>query len=171
MVMNNTIELINKFFVDGDWKYDFKQVDDNRAMFITGINMNNAMGNLRIYVMVHETYYVVNAVINSTVEEKYYHQVAEYLHRANYGMRNGNFEMSFENGEVRYKTYVNFEGMQLSNEVITESILIPVFMFEKYGKNLLRLMLREEVPKELADEAENDMPPASDINISLEPEG
>ena len=118
--------------------------------------MNSAIGNLKIFIIVRQDDYMVNVVLNSVVEEIYYKQVAEYLHRANYGLINGNFEFDFNDGEVRYKTYVNFAGIQLSDDVISDSILIPVFMFEKYGKNLLRLMLSKANPKRLIEEVEKE---------------
>jgi hypothetical protein len=33
--------------------------------------------------------------------------VAEFLTRANYGIKNGCFEMDFLDSEIRYRTYVN----------------------------------------------------------------
>lgn len=116
--------------------------------------MNNALGNLSIYIVVRKDYYVVNTILNNFVEEKYYNQVSEYLHRANYCLNNGNFEFNFKDGEIRYKTYVNFDGIVLSDSIIEDSILVPVFMFEKYGKNLLRLMLGDGNPQKLIEDAE-----------------
>ncbi len=40
--------------------------------------------------------------------------VVEFLTRANYAMAIGNFEMDYEDGEVRYKTSVDVEGDHLS---------------------------------------------------------
>lgn len=156
------IEQIKKFFEDGDWKYNYKEFDERRTMFTSGVNMNNAIGNLRLLVIVHQDYYIVEAHLNSAVEEKYYNQVSEYLHRANYGLKNGNFEFDFIDGEIRYKTYVNFDGITLSDNIIAESILTPIFMFDKYGKNLLRLMLDKADPKELIEEVEKDLSETED---------
>ena len=153
--MKKTIELIKCFFDEGNWKYSHKEHDEGKVVvFSTGVNMNNAIGNIRVFVIVHQDHYIVNAHLNSTVEKEYYTQVAEYLHRANYGMSNGNFEFDFDDGEVQFKTYVNFDKIELSKEVVTDSIIIPIFMFDKYGKNLLRLMLGKADPKELIDEIE-----------------
>ena len=52
--------------------------------------MNNALGNLSIYIVVRKDYYVVNTILNNFVEEKYYNQVSEYLHRANYFLQRHN---------------------------------------------------------------------------------
>lgn len=152
--MENTIKLIKDFFKQGEWKYSYKKLSEKRAMFSSNINMNNVIGNLHIFIFVHRDYYIVNAVLNSFVEECYYAQVSEYLHRANCGLPTGNFEFDFDDGEVKFKTYVSFEGVQLSADVVEESILLPVFMFDRYGKNLLRLMLGEGNPKKLIEEAE-----------------
>ena len=154
--MRNTIEGIKHFFEKWDWKYTYKEKNENHTIFSSGVNMNNALGNLRIFIVVRKDYYIVNTILNNVVEEKYYNQVSEYLHRANYGLNNGNFEFDYEDGEIRYKTYVNFDGVELSDSIIEDSILVPVFMFDKYGKNLLRLMLGDGNPKELIIDAETD---------------
>ena len=92
--------------------------------------------------------------MSNKAESKFYPQIAEYLHRANYNLLNGNFEFDYNDGEIRYKTYVNFENSQLSNEIIRDSVLIPFFMFEKYGKNLLKLMIDFEDPHKLIVDTE-----------------
>lgn len=154
--MENAIKLIKGFFEKGDWKYKAKSEAPDRFVFITGVNMNNALGNVRLIIIVRPQFYTVYASIDNSVEEKYYAQVSEYLHRANYGMQNGNFEFDYSDGSIRYKTFVNFEGSELSEDVITDSILVPIFMFDKYGKNLLRIMLGDSNPKQLIAELEEE---------------
>lgn len=39
--------------------------------------------------------------------------LSELLTRANYGLANGNFEMDFQDGEIRYKTYVDTQNEPL----------------------------------------------------------
>lgn len=149
--MEKTIELIKSFFKTTDWKYKFSS---KRSMFTVGINMGNVLGNLDIYINLRKNAYTVIACLNNHAEEKYFQQISEYLHRVNFGLNNGNFEMDYDDGEIRYKTYVSVENIELSNDIVEESILIPIFMFEKYGKNLLKLMIQEDDPKALAIDAE-----------------
>jgi hypothetical protein len=40
-------------------------------------------------------------------------RVAEFITRANYGLRIGNFELDFGDGEVRYKTSIDYSGTTL----------------------------------------------------------
>lgn len=150
--MENTIRLIKDFFEKENWKYDYIA---DRTTFTSGVRMNSILGTLRIYIYVQKDAYIVSVVLNSTAEKEHYAEVAEYLHRANYGLHNGNFEFDYRDGEIRYKTYVNFEDIELSASIVEDSIFCPIFMFDKYGKNLMRVMLGEGEPEELINEAEN----------------
>lgn len=150
--MQNTIQLIKDFFDSNKWKYDF---NEERNVFSSNINMNSIIGVLRIYIFVRDHDYRVYAILNNNAEKNVYPSVAEYLHRVNYGLYNGNFEFDYRDGEVRYKTFVNFENITLSSSVIEDSIFIPVFMFERYGKNLLRVMLGENNIEQLISEVES----------------
>lgn len=150
--MEKVIELIKEFFKASDWKYKY---NEKKKMFLFGVNMNGVLGRLRMCIFLRDESYIVYAILSNTPEEGCYGKVAEYLHRVNYGMRNGNFEFDYRDGEIRYKTYVNFEGSELSPDIITESILVPVFMVDLYGKNLMRIMLGDGDPAELVKEVES----------------
>lgn len=148
------IEHIQRFLDEGKWKYRY---DEKRAIFRAMVKMNSPLGMLRVAILVKETYYLVYAIFSATADESQRQRVGEYLHRANLGLINGNFEFSFEDGEIRYKTYVNFSGdTELSADVIKDSIVIPIAMFDLYGKNLIRLMLGESDPKKLVDEVKEE---------------
>lgn len=149
------VERIHQFFDEGKWKYRY---DEKKAIFRAMVKMNSPLGMLRVAILVKETYYLVYAIFGATADESQRQRVGEYLHRANLGLINGNFEFSFEDGEIRYKTYVNFGGddTELSDKVIEDSIVIPIAMFDLYGKNLIRLMLGESDPKKLVDEVKEE---------------
>lgn len=149
--METVIELIHEFFTKGNWKYTY---DKEKKLFLCGVNMNGVLGSLRLFTLVSKDSYVVYAILNSTPEKEHYSEVAEYLHRANYGLRNGNFEFDYRDGEIRYKTFVNFDGIQLSMDIVEESILTPIFMFDQYGKNLIRVMMGDGIPAELIEKVE-----------------
>lgn len=150
--MQNAISAIKAFFDEIDWSYSF---DEERSLFDTAVTVNNTLGSVNIRIRVKETNYTVYAFLNNKADEQYFPKVAEYLHRANYGMLNGNFEMDFSDGEIRYKTYVNFDDVELSSNVIRSSIFVPVYMIEKYGMNLMKLLLGVGEPAALIEEAEN----------------
>jgi len=57
---------------------------------------------------------LVYSVMTEDVPAERRSAVAEFLTRVNYVMTIGNFEMDYDDGEVRYKTSVDVEGDRLS---------------------------------------------------------
>jgi hypothetical protein len=53
-------------------------------------------------------------------------QMAELITRINYGLSNGNFEMDFSDGEIRFKTSLDVTGAQPTAELIG-NLLSPNF--------------------------------------------
>lgn len=79
--------------------------------------------------------------------------VSEYFNRANYGLRLGNFELDFRDGEVRYRSMLlcgdGVPPMKLVNDVI----LMPLWMWEKFGNGFVKVAMAGVDPAQAADEA------------------
>lgn len=152
MKKENVIKILNEFLEEQKWKYDY---DEDSSTYDFGINLGNIIGNIYFVITVRDHYYKAISIFNSKCEKQNRQNIAEYLHRANFGMNNGNFELDVDDGEVRFKTYIDCRGRTLSKKTVEESIVIPIVMFKRYGKNLLKLMLGEGNPKDLIREVEN----------------
>lgn len=74
--------------------------------------------------------------------------VAEYVTRANYGLRIGNFELNYGDGEVRYKSSIDFEGVALSPPLIRHVIYPAVQTMDRYLPGLLRVIYGDVPPTE-----------------------
>ena len=74
--------------------------------------------------------------------------VAEFLTRANYGMRIGNFEMDFDDGEVRYKTSLDFEGHELTFGLVRGLVYPAVQTLDAYLPGLLAVSHGDKTPLE-----------------------
>ncbi len=149
--MKNVIEAIKLYFEKNEWKYKY---DEEKKIFTSGIDMENVLGDVKIYVSLDKNSYNVYTVLNSKVEKEYYATVGEFLHRANYGLKNGNFEIDYRDGEIRYKSFVNFENVVISEEIVGDSIFVGIAMLDRYGKGLLKIMLGDSTPKECVEECE-----------------
>ncbi|HEY1017066.1 MAG TPA: YbjN domain-containing protein [Herpetosiphonaceae bacterium] len=79
---------------------------------------------------------------------------AEYLTRANYGMFIGNFELDFNDGEVRYKTSCNFEDELLTMSLIRNHIYPAVHLMDRYLPGLMRVIYGNVSPEEAVGEIE-----------------
>ena len=151
--MDEIIAKIKEFFDKDSWNYSF---DDKLSIFRFGINMDSVLGSLDYYIIVRDNSYTVYTTLNSKAETETIDLIAEFLHRANYGLRIGNFEIDFDDGEIRYKVYVETSISNLTDEVIGRSIFIPASMFEKYGKGLLEIMISKGNPKSIIEKIENE---------------
>jgi hypothetical protein len=74
----------------------------------------------------------VYSVIPFTVPEDRRLAAAEVITRANYGLRLGNFEMDFADGELRFKTSIDVEGGTLAEAQVRSLLYANVSVTEKY---------------------------------------
>lgn len=80
--------------------------------------------------------------------------VAEFLTRANYGLRIGNFELDFSDGEVRYKSALDFESETLTPQWIKNAIYPAVNTLDRYMPGLLAVAYGSKSPAEAIQEIE-----------------
>lgn len=80
--------------------------------------------------------------------------MAEFLCRANHRLRNGNFEMDFDEGELRYKCFVNCDGQIPSPSIIRDSIATPGSMIMHYAPGIINVLYRGMDPKRAVSECE-----------------
>ncbi len=83
-------------------------------------------------------------------------QVAEFITRANYGLRIGNFEMDFGDGEVRYKSSLDFEGDSLTPALIKNAIYPAVHTMDRYLPGLMSVIYGDRSPAEAIVDVEGD---------------
>jgi hypothetical protein len=65
--------------------------------------------------------------------------MAELVTRANYGLRIGNFEMDFRDGELRYKASIDFEDVPLTHALIKNMIYPAVQTADRYHRAIMRV--------------------------------
>lgn len=97
-----------------------QQVEDR---LIYRVHFTTEFGLLACYTQIRaEALFLCYVVAPLRVAERMRPAVAEFIHRANYGLWIGNFEMDMDDGEVRYKSSLDFEGVPLSYELIRNAI-------------------------------------------------
>ncbi len=80
--------------------------------------------------------------------------VAEFITRANYGLRIGNFELDFSDGEVRYKSSLDFEGAELTPTLIRNAMYPAVQTMDRYMPGILAVTYGGKSPEEAVAEIE-----------------
>ena len=83
----------------------------------------------------------------ANVPEDRRYAAAEFITRANYGMYIGNFEMDFDDGEIRYKSSLDLEGVQESLAVLLKNILYPnVNTLDRYLPGIMSVAFSNTSP-------------------------
>jgi len=155
MTIDDVIDQVREYLDKNDWKYDY-EVDGDRKTIRAGVSLNCKLQSVKLGVTFKEMGYTVYAMSPMSADEQTRPVVVEYITRANYGVRNGNFEMDYRDGEIRYKVYVPTKGLDtIPDEIIEESFLIPPTMFNRYGNGLAALMLGFSDPETEIKKAES----------------
>jgi hypothetical protein len=113
-------------------------------------------GELRCYAQIRADLqqFIFYAVATFRVAEDSRLAVAEFITRANYGLRIGNFEMDFSDGEVRYKSSIDFEGERLTRNLIKYAIYPVVQTMDYYMPGLMKVAFGGMAPHEAIQEIE-----------------
>ncbi len=73
-------------------------------------------------------------------------QLAELVTRINADLGDGNFEMSYETGQLRLKMGVDFTGLALPSRLVRNAILDAIEVTERYEAALLQVLRGEASP-------------------------
>lgn len=144
---------IKNFLDTDDWHYTF---DENDGIFKMGVNLKCKLGSTDMRVKVGADYFTTYAAVKMNADASCRTEVAEFITRANYGLRNGNFEMDFRDGELRYKSFNNCDGLIPSRAVIADGIMIPALMIDRYGDGLVAVMFGLQTPEDAVAASESD---------------
>jgi hypothetical protein len=143
---------VRKFLTGDDWNFSF---DDDKGLFTFNLTMKTKMKKISYRVLVNDNGYSVYAASPLGADDCL-HEMAEFVCRANYGLRNGNFELDFRDGEVRYKCYVNCDGQMPCDEIVKDSIYVPYFMMKRYGDGIISVIFGNQTAEEAVRTCEAD---------------
>jgi hypothetical protein len=144
-------ELLSSYLDSDEW---FPRRIEGKYAYSMSYSGKN--GDLRCYAIVRVDLeeFLFYAVAPVKVPEEIRMAVAEYLTRANYGLRIGNFELDYSDGEVRYKSSLDFEGQSLTADLIRNAIYPAVHTMDRYLPGLLRVSFGGATPHEAIEEVE-----------------
>ena len=131
------VDVIRGFLEGDDWKFDF---DEEHGVFSFGVGIESKLKHLRYIIPVRDDSYTVYArsPIEADCDDKnVMKEMSDFICRANYGLRNG-----MTDGELRYKTFVDCDGITPSEEIVKGSIIIPAMMFDRYAPGMLDIMFK-----------------------------
>lgn len=134
-------------------KLNYK-LDKAKESIITDFPLRGKLKHVDVIVRTREDSFTVMAILRINAGEECLNHVAEYLTRANYGLINGNFELDYRDGEIRYKTHTECGNCIPDENAIGTCLFLPLLMFDRYGDGLLSVMFGIKTPAEAVAEAE-----------------
>jgi len=161
--MTGLFSILIDYMEEEEWKYEILEGET-----IIRFHFKGSAGRLLCYGEVDEekswlifySYMPVNATPEKMTE------VAEFVTRANRGMRIGNFELDFDDGEVRYKTSIDVEGGDLTSKMIDNLLRANLSTINRYFAGLMELIYGNQPPSEIIKRIET--PPSGSDAVDEE---
>ena len=139
MEQEQTVDAVRDWLDGDDWHYEY---DAEKHLIKMGINLKSKIKSGRIFIDFKDDCYAVYLCAPINGDKDNIGELVKYLTMANYGLLNGNFELDVRDGEIRYKTFVNCDGLEsLSPAVIQDSIYVACIMMDRYGNGIAALAL------------------------------
>lgn len=88
----------------------------------------------------------------------YRDECARLITRANWGLTIGNFEMDYEDGQLRFKSSLDFSGGELTGQMIRNAILPAMNAVDAYAQAIANVILRGQTATEALVQIETNKP-------------
>ena len=139
MEQEQIVDAVRDWLDGDDWHYEY---DAEKHLIKMGITLKSKIKSGRIFVDIKKDCYAVYLCAPISGDKDNLGELLKYVAMANYGLLNGNFEVDVRDGEIRYKTFVNCDGLEsLSPAVIQDSIYVGCLMMDRYGDGIAALAL------------------------------
>lgn len=117
------------FFTNDDWSFTRLQ---GQPILYTAIQGKNGEWNCFAQVRDDQAQFAFYSICPVPAPEDKRLAIAEFITRANSGMILGNFELDFDDGEIRYKTSIDVTDDFLSQALIKQLVYANVSMMDEY---------------------------------------
>ena len=143
-----------KVLDEAEVRYDFDE-DMGVFRFSMGLGANQKIQSVRVSIGIRESVMISYITANVNADTDSLGAVVEYITRANSGLRFGNFEVDYRDGEVRYKCCNRFEDQIPSDgELLYIAVGCGIHMWERYGNGFLKVLFGGVNPKDAIEEVE-----------------
>ena len=85
-------------------------------------------------------------------------ECARLLTRANWGLTIGNFEMDYEDGQLRFKSSLDFSESELTEQMIRNAILPAMNAVDVYAQAIANVILRGQTAAEAVGQIDSNKP-------------
>ncbi len=142
---------IKEYLQVQDWGYTFDEIG---GMFTVEAELSCKLDAALVVYQVTEDGFLCYTTIMDDTPLEMIHVMGEYLHRANYGLPNGNFELDYEDGSIHFKTYFDCPEEVVTEKQLSDSMAIGLTVFDHYGNGIYKILHGTSAARELIAETE-----------------
>jgi len=127
------------------WKFEYDDKNELFRLEISGINCNYVC-----YIIVDEEQesLLCNTHIKQKVPFGKRLEVCNFINRINYELAIGNFEMDMEDGELRFRTYLDSANALPSQEQLINLIWNGAQTFDTYYPGFMKIITEDYLAEE-----------------------
>ena len=132
---------------------------DERSVARTGFKIKSKLSSADILLHAQKDRLLVRSMLAIKADEENRPAVAEYLLRANYGMKTGGFDFDFNDGEISFRVslYCGDDDFTApTHEQIDHAIDICLGMVQRYGDGILKVVYGLQAPEAAIQEIEGE---------------
>ncbi|WP_298447793.1 YbjN domain-containing protein [Ferrimicrobium sp.] len=126
--MGRIHDLVARYLGGREWPYE--ELSD--STFVMPVAGQSGTWNAYFNVREDEGQLLIHSVLPVEIPEDRRVEAALYLTRANFGLVVGNFEMDLDGNEVRFKTSVDMEGVDVSEALVDHLLLAGIVTTDRY---------------------------------------
>lgn len=137
---NMQINTIKAFLDSQQWQ--FTQIEGKNVLLF-GIDGKNGNFQCIADLIEEEKRFIFFSIYGANTPLDKRQLMLELLNALNYRLFFGNFEMDLENGEIRFRTSILFNNIELNQNFIEELIMINIITMDKGLPSIKGLMFRD----------------------------
>lgn len=148
------VEAVESYFERDGVKYT---PFDERGTARANYGIKSKVGHVTVFFSAQKDKLLLRSVLPVNASEAERPKVAEYLMRANYGLKIGGFDFDFDDGEISYRVAMYFGDEEFAPptyEQIDYALVVSLMMIDKYGNSLLKVLFGLVEPEDAIEEAE-----------------
>lgn len=149
--MGQLFKAVTNFFEEDDWK--FLEIEKETLLRLE-VSLENGTYNCYAFVDEETKIFVFHSKCPIKAPLNRRLLIAELITRANYGLSLGNFEMDFEDGEIRYKTSIDVEGDRLTPPLVKRLVYNNVRIMDNYVPAIMKVIYGGMLPEDAITEIE-----------------
>ena len=154
--MTGLFSTLIDYMEEENWKYEILEGET-----ILRFHFKGTSGRLLCYAEVDEEKFwlIFYAYMPVNTPQEKMDEMAEFICRANRGMRIGNFELDYDDGEIRYKTSIDAEGGEMTLQMIDNLLRANLSTINRYFPGIMSVIYSDREVLDLIREIE--IPPAT----------